>query len=478
MNYYIDYENTKHQGLKGLEYLDRNDTVYIFFSSHAPTVPRYYERIIKKNDINVQTRKLFQIGKNGLDFYIASQIGADIHMAPAAIISEDTGFQAVQDYWERIAPSPANIILGRDIEDVLMQCTGVLADYVKASKEMLPVEALRNTATVKLPELASETPIVISPAIKPSNSEELIDCLIQEGAKKCYAKCITKYGAGAPEIYQQIKISAMPRIISDQDYMEIQSLINGGYEEEALRLCKRKYGRSLYNAAFEYISDGSEVNDECSEHEELEEISDNIFMTENESIQYVDECRNFDMYGSVEAIGIAGCILEFKDNLPVSINKITECLSGSEQANSSNYYFKAFAGIKHADIKASIIRLSQTGCFSVKNDTIYEINEELMKSFENPVSYAFGTKNFQEYKDVDWIDLIHSGTLLKNNEWKEVIPMFNRVYLLSMFKEDICGFLRRAPKDIIKKINNLEKKANGARANLLHHLISQVGKAA
>ena len=72
--------------------------------------------------------KLLQIGKNGLDFYIASRISEIItkgYNDTIAIVSCDKGFSAVQDYWKCRGSKHAEIVLCKDIASgIILSCEG------------------------------------------------------------------------------------------------------------------------------------------------------------------------------------------------------------------------------------------------------------------------------------------------------------------------------------------------------------------
>ena len=96
-----DYENVAMiDGLKGVEYLNENDRIIIFYSEHCPKI-RYDElKSIINSKCEFITYKLKQSYKNGLDFYIATETGALIDQGERqlAIISRDKGYMAVIDF--------------------------------------------------------------------------------------------------------------------------------------------------------------------------------------------------------------------------------------------------------------------------------------------------------------------------------------------------------------------------------------------
>ncbi len=130
MYFILDYENVNYNGLEGTEYLEEGDTVSIFYGPKTNQILTYRVKDIENARCNFEICKLKNVGKNGLDFYIASKVGeiyATDREAKVAIISADKGFQAVLDYWRpRLehfnqfvkAKSIAKAILGIYGEDV------------------------------------------------------------------------------------------------------------------------------------------------------------------------------------------------------------------------------------------------------------------------------------------------------------------------------------------------------------------------
>ena len=98
----VDYENVfTTDGLKGVEYLNENDTLIIFYSQCCEKIRAEYIDMIEKSRCEFKTYKLARTGKNALDFYIAVECGV-LGMQrekQISIISKDKGFSAVSDFF-------------------------------------------------------------------------------------------------------------------------------------------------------------------------------------------------------------------------------------------------------------------------------------------------------------------------------------------------------------------------------------------
>ena len=98
----IDYENVSTtDGLKGVEYLNENDTLIIFYSQCCEKIRAEYIEMIEKSQCEFKTYKLARTGKNALDFYIAVECGilSSCGKNQISIISKDKGFGAISDFF-------------------------------------------------------------------------------------------------------------------------------------------------------------------------------------------------------------------------------------------------------------------------------------------------------------------------------------------------------------------------------------------
>lgn len=98
----VDYENVStNDGLKGVEYLNKNDTLIIFYSQCCEKIRAEYIEIIEQSQCEFKTYKLARTGKNALDFYIATECGflSASGAKQICIISHDKGFSAIADFF-------------------------------------------------------------------------------------------------------------------------------------------------------------------------------------------------------------------------------------------------------------------------------------------------------------------------------------------------------------------------------------------
>lgn len=122
MYFLIDLENVNSSGLNGTEFLDSTDCITICFSKMARMCRKRNIVDIEKAQCYLDFVKLVRTGKNGLDFYIASKIGEYYGSGgtdQVAIISKDTGYTAIQDYWKDKLPKNKKIIVESSIQNAL-----------------------------------------------------------------------------------------------------------------------------------------------------------------------------------------------------------------------------------------------------------------------------------------------------------------------------------------------------------------------
>lgn len=146
MIFYVDYENVHNEGMDGIDYLNEQDIMYIFYSQAAPNIKKYYLQVVNSNNINVELRKLKNIHKNGIDFYIASQLGADTerYNDDFSIISNDKGYEAVREYWTNASPHKYSIFLSDSIKNAIAQMDDSRGRLVRESELVIPVEKMLN----------------------------------------------------------------------------------------------------------------------------------------------------------------------------------------------------------------------------------------------------------------------------------------------------------------------------------------------
>lgn len=119
MHFLIDYENVHNPGMRGTEYLLPSDYVIVFYSENSLTMESRHLNDIQSSGCGFEVCKLLTKRKNGLDFYIATKVGelfgAD-RCKNAVLVSSDTGFQAIRDFWQERSGTKHRVALSESIE--------------------------------------------------------------------------------------------------------------------------------------------------------------------------------------------------------------------------------------------------------------------------------------------------------------------------------------------------------------------------
>lgn len=120
MLFLIDYENVGNSGMRGCHYLNRSDDVIVFYSETRKSMERRFLEEITNSGCSFDICKLCKNGKNALDFYIASRLGelfGSGYEGTAVIVSNDNGFQAVREYWDKKALRKKRVLVSVCVED-------------------------------------------------------------------------------------------------------------------------------------------------------------------------------------------------------------------------------------------------------------------------------------------------------------------------------------------------------------------------
>lgn len=119
MHFLIDYENVKNMGMQGTILLLPSDHVIVFYSRNCSGMEQRYLNDIQSAGCGFEICELLEKRKNGLDFYIATKLGELFgaeRCKNAVIVSNDTGFQAVRDYWQERSGTKHRVFLSGNIE--------------------------------------------------------------------------------------------------------------------------------------------------------------------------------------------------------------------------------------------------------------------------------------------------------------------------------------------------------------------------
>lgn len=144
MYFLIDYENVNNAGMRGSEYLLPGDHVMIFYSGAAPTMEQRHLINIQNSQCGFEICKLLTARKNGLDFYIATKVGELFgaeRCRNAVLVSNDSGFQSIREYWQERSGTKHRVALSADIEQGILAANeqSERAERIRTSRKLADI---------------------------------------------------------------------------------------------------------------------------------------------------------------------------------------------------------------------------------------------------------------------------------------------------------------------------------------------------
>ena len=107
MNYYfVDYENVGSEGLNGVDKLDADNTVLIFYTQNADKISFDIHIQLNESKAKIEYFKVAAGQKNALDFQLSSYLGYVIYEKQKEqngyfIVSKDAGFSNLVPFWNK-----------------------------------------------------------------------------------------------------------------------------------------------------------------------------------------------------------------------------------------------------------------------------------------------------------------------------------------------------------------------------------------
>ena len=213
MLFLVDYENVGNVGMKGSSYLNTMDHVIVFYSETKKNMERRSLENITTSGCIFEICKLCKTGKNALDFYIASKLGELFgggQEGIAVIVSNDNGFQAVRDYWEKRAGHKRKVLLSSCVEDGIVS-GGENNERTKELKRLRENLTIGGYHAAYMERIRRKT--VLQKLFEGTEYEGMTEdiCNLIEGKEKTskaiYLNCLHLFGrTGGLAIYNKIKV--------------------------------------------------------------------------------------------------------------------------------------------------------------------------------------------------------------------------------------------------------------------------------
>ena len=161
MIYMIDYENVLNNGLKGVELLNADDKLFIFYSKNASSITINTHKNLEKTKATKKYIEVTSTTKNALDFQLSTCLGALIKEFPddeIAIISKDKGYNAVIEFWKKYNKTIFNFTsvekkperdLKSEIKLVLKNNSDKIDEVIKIIKQYKTKQGINNALVKK-----------------------------------------------------------------------------------------------------------------------------------------------------------------------------------------------------------------------------------------------------------------------------------------------------------------------------------------
>ncbi len=141
--YLIDYENVHYAGWDGIDDLTEADEVYLFYSDNAQTIPMELSIKVAQAKAKVSYIHVDRMAKNYLDFQLSALTGflvATTEQTEFVVVSKDTGFDAVLDFWNHQTISSRQVTFTRrpQIREILKKTKAASTAKKKPAKKSNP----------------------------------------------------------------------------------------------------------------------------------------------------------------------------------------------------------------------------------------------------------------------------------------------------------------------------------------------------
>ena len=151
--YLVDFENVRSSGIKGVDKLNPEDKVVIFYSKNADAITFEAHKLLSSSPAEVETFMISKGGRNSLDFQLSTYLGylvMENKYRNIVIISKDKGFLFAIDFWnENGEICNANIFIKTSINGYLSnepfvdEFIGEISDEISEIKDREDVQESR-----------------------------------------------------------------------------------------------------------------------------------------------------------------------------------------------------------------------------------------------------------------------------------------------------------------------------------------------
>lgn len=247
-NYYIDYENVHNEGLKGVQKLQQEDKLHLFYSIKADTLKIDVVRQLMECPATICFDKIVNGVENALDFQLITALMCNYSAEEKYyIISRDKGYDAAIEMAGK--QNRDNIYRCRDIDGAIKHQDGLGID--ESDQEVIvdlgdlasDYQVEDKTFSEEMPEVQPET--AAQPAMPVEPPVEAIEAESEE--------IVVQQEEEAPEPAQAVEITAEAQEIApaeeqDQPEMPEENTIEPENEAEAAVLTDEEIKRRAHQS--------------------------------------------------------------------------------------------------------------------------------------------------------------------------------------------------------------------------------------
>lgn len=253
-NYYIDYENVHNEGLKGVQKLQQEDKLHLFYSIKADTLKIDVVRQLMECPATICFDKIVNGVENALDFQLITALMCNYSAEEKYyIISRDKGYDAAIEMAGK--QNRDNIYRCRDIDGAIKHQEGLGID--ESDQEVIvdlgdlasDYQVEDKTFFEEMPEVQSET--VEQPAAQPAMIVEPLEAPVE--AIEVEPEVVVPQQEEAPEPAQAVEITAEDQEIApaeeeEQPQMPEENTAEAESEAEAVVLTDEEIKRRAHQS--------------------------------------------------------------------------------------------------------------------------------------------------------------------------------------------------------------------------------------
>ena len=258
--YLIDYENVHYAGWEGIEHLTKEDEVILFYSENASTIPMDLHIKVATSGARLRYIHVEKTGKNYLDFQLSALSGylvAESGQEEFVVVSKDTGFNAIVDFWNQQDFLDKKIHFARREQIALTSSKKAVAKKAgskqtvkQTTKKAEPKQTVKQT-TKKAETKATAKKTDTKQAAKTKAEKTKVE---KEEPKTNTSKDNNTKQKLAEKIKTEVKKPAVKKTLSAQEKSEIREAVSGlklapSDYTKIYRIFRESEDKQVYNTA-------------------------------------------------------------------------------------------------------------------------------------------------------------------------------------------------------------------------------------